>query len=285
MKFVTATELEFLHRSIFPDLVSMGASRAASEDIAGSIDDGRQRLSVADGLHGCGVAALTWSGALHAAVLVACLAVSVPRPPPPIARAEVAVQLVMVAAEPVPVAEEFETTPARPEARPSPPQEPEAVAEPAAPEPVIAAPASPPEKTAAARPPAGIPGPKPPRLRSSPPQPPASPANPAPVAAAAAPQLPPDYAGRITARLLAVKRYPPQARSRREEGTILIGMILAADGSVISTRIDRSSGVTSLDSEGLAMVARAAPFPPLPDTFKASPLALVVPVTFALHAE
>ncbi len=100
------------------------------------------------------------------------------------------------------------------------------------------------------------------------------------VAPVAASRLPPEYTGQITARLLAVKRYPPQARALGDEGTILISLTLAADGTVISTHIGQSSGVPSLDAEGLSMVARAAPFPPLPDGFKG---ALLVPIAFSLR--
>jgi protein TonB len=105
-----------------------------------------------------------------------------------------------------------------------------------------------------------------------------------PVAAVAtAPTPPPDYVGLIQARLLAVKRYPTQARARDQQGVVSIYFVLAANGTVLSARVSQSSGVASLDDEGLAMVARAAPFPPLPETIKAAYLALVVPVAFSLH--
>jgi protein TonB len=290
MKFVTAAESGCSHRSIFPDLVSTVASRAVSENPASNIDDSRQRLSGADVARGRGAVAATCSAALHAAVLGACLAVTALRPEPPMPPAEISIELVTLATEPPPAPPESETMPTQPDAMPSLPPESPAVAEAVAPAAVIApAPSPPPEKLAVSKARPSVPGPKPLRVHMSFAHPPASLPTPAPDAAAgapvAAPRLPPDYAGLITARLLAVKRYPPQARVHREEGTILISMMLAADGSVISTHISQSSGVTSLDTEGLAMVARAAPFPPLPETFKASPLALIVPVTFSLRAE
>ncbi|CAH2598889.1 Energy transducer TonB [Rhodovastum atsumiense] len=114
---------------------------------------------------------------------------------------------------------------------------------------------------------------------------PAGPSQPQAAGTPAAPPHPPaDYIGRIQARLLAVKRYPAEARARGEEGTVLLRFVLAADGEVLSARVIRSSGVTSLDTEGLAMIARAAPFPPLPDELRATPLALAVPVTFSLRS-
>jgi protein TonB len=107
----------------------------------------------------------------------------------------------------------------------------------------------------------------------------------APVAqAVTAPHPPADYVGLIQARLLAVKRYPAEARTRRQEGIALVRFVLAADGEVMSAQISCSSGFASLDAEGLAMIARAAPFPPLPETMSAAPLALAVPVAFSLRS-
>jgi periplasmic protein TonB len=42
-------------------------------------------------------------------------------------------------------------------------------------------------------------------------------------------------------------RYPIDARRKREEGTVLLAVTLAADGHVASVAIARSSGFASLD--------------------------------------
>jgi hypothetical protein len=48
-------------------------------------------------------------------------------------------------------------------------------------------------------------------------------------------------------------------------------------------RVTQSSGVASLDAEGLARIARAAPFSPLPDEWHVTQLALAAPHKFSLH--
>ncbi len=72
----------------------------------------------------------------------------------------------------------------------------------------------------------------------------------------------------------ALKRYPSEARARGQRGMVLISFVVAADGAALSAHISNSSGVVSLDAEGLSMVARAAPFP---DALNPRLLGLVVP--------
>jgi TonB family protein len=88
-----------------------------------------------------------------------------------------------------------------------------------------------------------------------------------------------DYQRVLVARLTISKRYPREARQRREEGLVRIAFSIDRKGKVISTRIELSSGSAALDEEALAMVARAQPFPPLPNQSQ-DQVGFVLPVMF-----
>jgi TonB family protein len=61
-----------------------------------------------------------------------------------------------------------------------------------------------------------------------------------------------------------VKHYPETARQRRAKGTAIIGFVLDELGQITSVSLLRSSGEADLDAESVALVNRAAPFPPPP---------------------
>jgi protein TonB len=105
-----------------------------------------------------------------------------------------------------------------------------------------------------------------------------APANPTPAGP------PPSYIGLIQARLLQVKQYPADARLNRQEGTVTMRFTIDRAGHVLSSHLQQSSGVRSLDDEATAMIARASPFPPMPPSPAGSTLALVVPIEFSLKA-
>jgi TonB family protein len=67
------------------------------------------------------------------------------------------------------------------------------------------------------------------------------------------------------AKLLEInRRYPPKARSAKEEGTVLVAFTLDRQGRVVANRIVQSSGFVTLDNEVLELVSRAQPFPAPP---------------------
>jgi periplasmic protein TonB len=89
--------------------------------------------------------------------------------------------------------------------------------------------------------------------------------------AAAAPQLTPAQVAAIEAwrkqigkQLESKKKYPADARARREEGDVLIVFHLDRQGRLVGSRIVRGSGSATLDKAGLALVREAQPFPPPP---------------------
>lgn len=85
----------------------------------------------------------------------------------------------------------------------------------------------------------------------------------------------------LLAHLERHKRYPPGARARREQGTAQLSFAIDRSGSVISSRVTRSSGSAELDQAVLDMVRRASPVPAPPDTVQQ--LSFSVPVRFSLR--
>ncbi|MGH6840489.1 MAG: TonB family protein [Methylocella sp.] len=61
-----------------------------------------------------------------------------------------------------------------------------------------------------------------------------------------------------------VKHYPKTARQRGAKGAAIIGFVLDLSGKITSVFLLRSSGEADLDAESVALVNRAAPFPPPP---------------------
>lgn len=61
-----------------------------------------------------------------------------------------------------------------------------------------------------------------------------------------------------------VKHYPETARQRGAKGIATIGFVLDRSGGIAAVSLLRSSGEVDLDAESVALVKRAAPFPPPP---------------------
>ena len=72
------------------------------------------------------------------------------------------------------------------------------------------------------------------------------------------------YRGSIVGRLASSKRYPESARARGAQGTAVVTFRIDGSGHVVGLGLARSSGQADIDAETLAMVRRAAPFPPPP---------------------
>ena len=89
---------------------------------------------------------------------------------------------------------------------------------------------------------------------------------------------PPSYIGLIQARLLQVKQYPADARLNHQEGVVTLRFTIDRAGRVVSSHLQQSSGVRSLDAEAMSMIARASPFPPMSSSMTGSTLTLVVPI-------
>jgi TonB family protein len=66
------------------------------------------------------------------------------------------------------------------------------------------------------------------------------------------------------------KQYPESAVRRGAKGTATIGFAVDEAGAITSVSLLRWSGEADLDSESVALVRRAAPFPPPPPGVKRS---------------
>jgi protein TonB len=89
-----------------------------------------------------------------------------------------------------------------------------------------------------------------------------------------------NYLGLVAARLARYKRFPPEARGRRQQGAAIVSFNINGDGRVTSVRLVRGTGFAALDREVEAMVHRASPFPAPPGGTATS---FTAPVSFHLN--
>jgi protein TonB len=79
------------------------------------------------------------------------------------------------------------------------------------------------------------------------------------------------------------KRYPPQARSRNEQGVAQLAFSINREGQLSSAHILRSSGSSTLDAETVALVRRIGSFPPPPAEFPGVQVSLTVPIRYNIR--
>ncbi len=195
------------------------------------------------------------------------------------------IEVVVPAAAPQPEPEqeptaEPVTAAAEPEPEPPPP-EPEIVAfDPAfIPEP------EPPPPLVFEKPKPPLPTPTPPK--PAPPKPAAVP-SPAPAAAAAAPPTPaaprhdPSYLDRLAAAIERERDYPMHSRRQGHQGRVVVHVVIAASGRLVSAQVLTGSGLETLDRAALGMVQRAR-LPPLTPGLGAESATFTIPIVFAIR--
>lgn len=79
------------------------------------------------------------------------------------------------------------------------------------------------------------------------------------------------------------KRYPDQARVRRQEGEAMVRFTMTRDGRVTAAELARGSGHAALDREVLALPERAQPLPPPPADVAGERIEIVIPIQFSLR--
>jgi len=89
------------------------------------------------------------------------------------------------------------------------------------------------------------------------------------------------WEARVVACLESLKRFPPAARSRRDQGVATVRFRVNRHGTLLSLSLEASSGNRLLDQEALATVARAEPYPPIP-AGRPDEIEVVVPIEFFL---
>ena len=93
----------------------------------------------------------------------------------------------------------------------------------------------------------------------------------------------PNWKSLLVAQLERNKRYPPEARSRGEQGVAQLAFSVDRQGGVHNARVIHSSGSAALDAETLAMVLRAQPLPPPPPELAGGQIPVVVPIRYNIR--
>lgn len=107
----------------------------------------------------------------------------------------------------------------------------------------------------------------------------APPALPAPPASQATSDVKSTWEGQVLARLEKYRRFPDDARARRQQGVVHVRFRIDRPGRVLWSRIERSSGFAQLDRAALDTLRRAQPLPAIP-AGRPDEVELVAPVEF-----
>lgn len=92
------------------------------------------------------------------------------------------------------------------------------------------------------------------------------------------------YEHLVMSQLISAKRYPERARRRGLEGDVVLAFEINRDGSVAKEQLAKTCSSDLLNQEALAMIARAAPFPPPPGNYRPGQLIeFQVPIKFTLN--
>jgi periplasmic protein TonB len=88
---------------------------------------------------------------------------------------------------------------------------------------------------------------------------------------------------RIAVTLERNKRYPSEARARKQQGVAEVAFSIDRQGRVVASQILHGSGHPALDRETLELVRRAQPFPLPPAEMPGERVDVVVPIRFSLR--
>ncbi|WP_315919710.1 TonB family protein [Mesorhizobium sp. SP-1A] len=87
-----------------------------------------------------------------------------------------------------------------------------------------------------------------------------------------------NYPGKVAARLRRVARTISSSARAKAQGNAQVAFLVKTNGSIGAVELVRSSGSPELDKAALAMVRRAAPFPPIPPEAGRSSWAFTLPI-------
>ena len=96
---------------------------------------------------------------------------------------------------------------------------------------------------------------------------------------------PQDYFSLLIAWLNQHKDYPPTVKKKKQQGTVVLAFSIDRSGTVLTSRVQESSGYPLLDQAALDMLARANPLPAMPDSMPRKRLRLAVPIEYSLIME
>ncbi|TFV72712.1 energy transducer TonB [Bradyrhizobium frederickii] len=89
------------------------------------------------------------------------------------------------------------------------------------------------------------------------------------------------YNQRVRAHLMRFHSYPAGGGGQR--GVARLSFTVSRSGQVTSSRLAGSSGVAAFDTQAMAMVRQASPFPPVPDEIKNGAMSFTIPVEFTVR--
>lgn len=91
-----------------------------------------------------------------------------------------------------------------------------------------------------------------------------------------------DYLDRVRRHMRKFQRYPAEAVQKKEEGTVLLDITLARNGSVLDVSVAKSSGFPLLDEAAVKMARDASPVPPFPPNYAQNEGTATIPANYRL---
>lgn len=79
------------------------------------------------------------------------------------------------------------------------------------------------------------------------------------------------------------QRFPAEARTRGQQGSVVVEFAIDRSGRMVSKKLVKPSGVATLDNEALAAIERASPFPLPPDEEPGEVLKYSMPIQFRIR--
>jgi protein TonB len=122
------------------------------------------------------------------------------------------------------------------------------------------------------------PSPTAPPAATAPPQPAPTPSS--GTAQTAAAYIDPEYLKLISIHIQHYYLYPTRAAGHDWEGKVVVQFTIDKGGTLLASAVARTSGLSVLDDEALAMVRQASPLPPIPDRMHMNQMNAVVPICF-----
>lgn len=90
------------------------------------------------------------------------------------------------------------------------------------------------------------------------------------------------YLAIIRAHIEQNKRYPRFSKRQNHEGTSIIRLVIAKDGSIVKITLLSSSGYNTLDKAAMDAVKNSSPFSP-PSDYGLGKVSLDIPLCYLLH--
>ena len=90
------------------------------------------------------------------------------------------------------------------------------------------------------------------------------------------------YLAALMRRLARFKVYPAALKKDKVEGRVVLSFTIGANGQLIASAVQKSSGHPELDQAALEMLSRANPLPAVPASMHRNELSLSIPVEYSL---